>query len=125
MINPVTRDLTVPRNAPLILTILVRNKELTDAVCAMQVRDLPDAPGDARIGLTMQTVGTQGISIDVVEGDSTITIQIDKATLQALPAPAVIGEDLPLWWDLTVDPTDSELAVWVRGLFIVQAGVTR
>jgi len=124
MIRTVTRDLTVARNAPLFLRILVRNKDLTDAVCAMQVRDLPDAPGDPRISLTMQMPGTQGISIAVVDGHSTITIQIDKATMQGLPAAAEIGQDLPLWWDLTVDPTDSELAVWLRGKFIVQGGVT-
>lgn len=125
MITPATLHLTANRHAPFVYMIEVPDYDLGAATLAMQIRLVPDAPGSPLVDLAIAAAGSQGLSVVVAAGDSTITIQIDEATLEALPAAGETGDDLDLWYDMAVTPSGGVKSIWFRGLFTVRAGVTQ
>ncbi len=124
MITPATLALTANRHAPFVYAIQINDIDLTGAVLDMHVRLDFGTPGDPLIDLSPQTAGTQGLSKVIAGGNTTLTIQIDEAALEGLPAPAEVGDDLVLAYDLQITPSGGTKAVWFRGSFTVRAGVT-
>lgn len=129
MIQAGTLDITAPRHVPLVYLIDFDSEfteTLDGATLDMHVRLLKDNPGSPLINLNPAAAGSQGLSMDYdAETDTTtVVIQINQATMKALPPANEIGEDLELWWDLHVTPDGGTKAVYLRGKFIVQAGVT-
>jgi hypothetical protein len=132
--TPGTWPLTVYRNAPFVETIAEFEAiDFTGATFAMQVRDYRDAEGAALIDLAGATAGTQGISCAVTtDGDgvptSFVTVQIDKATIDATrPWPAngqKANTDVKLFYDLKITGGGYPETRWLQGLFTIEAGVT-
>lgn len=129
MIQPATVTLTVNRFTPAPITIEFTGIDLTGATMDMHVRLTPDTPGSPLINLSPAVAGSEGLSVTVDDsGDlpvSTIAIEIDEGTLEALPAADEIGNDAEFWWDLQITPAGLPKAVYFRGPFIVRAGVTQ
>lgn len=122
-------DLVAPRHAPFVYTILFEGADFSGDTLRMQVRLTPDTPGDPLVDLIIATAGTQGLSYEteIVDGvvNSTLTIQIDKDTMEDMPAAAELGDDLAIYYDLHRDPNDGPLYVALEGKFIVHAGVSQ
>lgn len=130
--TPGTLNITVLRNVPFLDTIRFVGLDFTGATFAMQVRLRRGAAGDPLLSLTGATAGSQGLSNVLTEEDgidvSTVTIQIDEATVDALlPAttnglPA--GSDVVLYYDLVIDGGGVGKQRWVEGTFTIHEGVT-
>lgn len=114
---------------PNFITLDFVGYDFTGAAFKSQVRAYRDAPDPALITLQNATAGAQGISCVVVtEGSvatSTVTLQFDETTIEALPFANPKGTDLELVWDLTIDPTDGAKLRWLEGPFIVHGGSTQ
>ncbi|MBB4152895.1 hypothetical protein GGQ80_000783 [Sphingomonas jinjuensis] len=104
--------------------------DLSGAAMRLQVRATPGAPGAPLVDL--QAVGSaalEGITILRVETEgrrfrTTVQIRVLEATMRGLGAPAEIGGDAVLAYDLQVTPVGGEKAVWLEGEFWVLAAVT-
>lgn len=114
----------IDRHTPSVKSFLFEY-DLTSATCQMQVRQLPDATGTPLIDLTNAAVGSEGILLTTVSGQTTMTIQINEATIEGLPSAAEVGTDLVLYYDLQITPSGGIKSVWLRGMFTVRAGVTQ
>lgn len=130
--KPGTLPLTVYRNVPYIEAIRFRALDFTGGTFAMQVRPIPGATGTPLISLTNATAGTQGLSVVVTEESgvdiSTITVQIDEATIDAiLPAASNglrAGDDVVLYYDLLITATGITKSRWLQGTLTISEGVT-
>lgn len=96
----------------------------------MQVRQNPDEPsGSALISLSGASAGTQGVSVsvsvDAGVSTSLLTIQIDKATINAVPRAGKVGNDVTLFYDLKITGGGLPETRWFEGTFTVEAGVTQ
>jgi len=99
-------------------------QDLTGWTAAMQVRLYGLAGGSALISLGTVTTAVEGVRIIEATGGQ-IEIRITDATLETLPAAGKAGAAVTFSYDLLLtDPTGVE-AVYARGDFIVQPGVTR
>lgn len=102
--------------------------DFTGAAFLMHFRNLPGDTGTPILSLANATAGTQGISITTatVEGITStfLQIQIDEATMEALPTAAPTSDRLTLYYDLHITPSGGLKKVWLEGLFIVKPGVT-
>lgn len=129
MIKPATLPLAGGRFVPFVLTIEVQNVNLTGATLDMHIRLTPDTPGTALVDLSPAAAGSQGLSLvyNAGTGHSTITIQIDETTMETLGTTAgrEVGTDLEVAWDMHITRTGVPKAVWFRGPFTVEAGVTQ
>lgn len=126
MIRPATLNLFAQRHAPFVYAILFDGIDLTGATLDMHVRLLPDTPGAPLIDLSPASAGTQGLSMVHAGGSSTITIQIDETTIETMMtalAPEV-GVNTTLAYDLQITRSGQPKAVFFRGNFTVEAGVT-
>lgn len=126
MIRPATVDLTAQHHAPFVYEIWFDGIDLTGATLDMHVRLLPGTPGAALIDLSPAAAGSQGLSMVHAGGSSTITIQIDETTLEALMTTLALqpGEDADLAYDLAITRSGQPKAVFFRGAFTIEAGVT-
>lgn len=129
MITPANLPLRGGRNVTFLDSIQIEGVSLAEATALMQIRLYPDAPGSALIDLTETAPGSQGLSISVEETDgvptSTITIQIARTAMQALPPPPEAGGDTELAYDIVVTGGAFPEAIWFKGSFIVEGSVTR
>jgi hypothetical protein len=116
----------------------------------MHVRQIPDSTGVPLIALVNANPNAQGLSVIVTNSTiadhianhrldevppgyqstdnvpvSSITIRINEQAMAALPFPAEIGDDLTLHYDIHITPLGGLKQVFVRGKFIVHAGVTQ
>lgn len=135
--TPATLDLSAPRHAPFFFTIDFEGYDFSSATFDMEVREYYDAPGSGLIVLDEQTAGTQGISCTVAEVEgvdvSSVLIQIDEATLEALYPFSVTsgspnrtpGSDVTLYYDLAITGGGLPKTIWTRGKFVIQAGSTQ
>jgi hypothetical protein len=129
--TPGTLPLTANRWTPFIYVIDFEGYDFTTADFAMQVRLRRDAPGDALVDLTNATAGSEGISVAVaLDGDdvptSTVTIQIDEATLEPLLLNAgKAGADQALVWDIHIEDAGLPKQRWLQGPFTLAAGSTQ
>lgn len=132
MANPKTGPLKLTANRwePFIYTIDFEGFDYTGATFAMQVRAVKDSGGTALVNLaTVGSVGTEGITIvgvTTTDGIPTtsISIRINEATVEALPEPAELGEDIVLRWDMQITPSGGNKYRALEGAFTVSAGVT-
>jgi hypothetical protein len=130
--TPGTLNLTAYRNVPFLEAIRFVGLDFTGGTFALQVRTLPGTAGSALIGLTNQTAGTQGLSVAVTEESSvdvsTLTIQIDEATIDALLPASTNGQkagtDVVLYYDLIITATGLTKSRWLEGTFTIAEGVT-
>jgi len=134
MIHPGTRDLVAQRFTPFIHAIDFIGYDFTGATFKMEVRQYRDQAGAALISLIGASAGSEGISVSVATDDdgiptSTVTIQIDEATLEAvLPYPdsgVKAGSDVALVWDIHITPSGGTKTRWLQGAFILAAGATQ
>lgn len=130
---PGVRDLTAYRWTPFLNVTEVRGENLTGATFKLQVRLYRDAPGDALINLHNASAGSEGISVSFATVDglpvSTITVQIDETTIEAL-LPFPTGGQAPdgvleLRYDLHITPSGGTKARWLEGKFTIAPGVTQ
>ncbi len=132
MIEPTTHNLRVQRNAPALITVDLVGYDFTGGTFAMQVRAYRGASGSALISLTNQTAGTQGISVAVVTTGgvptSTLTIQIDESTIDALLPASTNGQkagtDVELVYDLVLTGGGFAKSRWLEGTFTIHEGAT-
>lgn len=128
MIVPGNAPLRAYRNTPLVQVITVANYDFSAATFAAQVRSYRDAPGSALITLGNATAGLQGFSCTYSSPTSTITMQIDEATIDALlPYPAngvKQGADVVLYWDMHVTGGGLIKTRLLQGTFTIEPGTT-
>lgn len=128
MIYPGNAPLRAFRNAPFVQPITVANYNFSAATFAAQVRSYKDAPGAALITLGNASAGSQGISCTYLAPTSTILMQIDEATIDALlpyPGNGVRqGEDVVLYWDFIVTGGGLIKTRLLQGTFTIEPGVT-
>jgi hypothetical protein len=128
VIYPGTAPLRAFRNAPLVQEITVSSYNFSAATFAAQVRAYKDAPGSALITLANATAGSQGISCTYAGTTSTILLQIDEATIDALlPYPTngvKQGADVVLYWDFIVTGGGLIKTRLLQGTFTIEPGVT-
>ena len=125
------RDLDANRWEPFIHTIdFAAGVDWTTANYLMQVRATKDAGGSALVDLTtVGSVSTQGVNVlgsSTVDGvlTTSVSIRINEATMEGLPEPAELGDDLVLYWDMQVTPSGGNKMRILEGKFTVKAGVT-
>lgn len=125
-----TRDLVANRWEPFVHTIDFVGFDWSAANFIAQVRMTRDATGSALVDLsTVGSVGTEGITVvEVVMTagvpTTTVSMRINEATMEALPAAGEVGDDIVLYWDMQVTPSGGVKARWLEGTFTVHAGVT-
>lgn len=133
MKTPARADLTARRYQPFILIVDAVGQDWTGADLKLQVRATQSAPGAALIDLSVAAAGSEGLSISVATTlgipTTTLTIQIDEATLTATtPYPGNGLEPntpVSLRYDLVVTPSGGIKQRWLEGAFIIVEGVTR
>ena len=130
-----------PRNAPFKRTVRVPFHDLRNQAQLLQIREHADASGVALLSLSPAAAGTQGLSVGfepAVTGlvgaaiatfvVSTITIQIDRATVQALLPVATNGsdpgQDVILAFDHLIALPGASLLPLISGSFIIEPGVS-
>lgn len=130
--TPGTLNFDILRNQPFLDTIRFRGYDFTGATMAMQFRQYRAAEGSPLISLVNATAGSQGLSVVVTTEDgvtiSTVTIQIDEATVDAvLPWPAngqKFNTDVTTYHDLKITGGGLTKQRWVQGIAMIREGVT-
>lgn len=139
--RPATHVWRAPRNALFVRTIDVPFYDLRNCEQLMQIRAYPDEPGTPILSLTVAVAGSQGLSVTFqpavsrLVGNaimtipvSTITIQVDRTTVQATLPFAVNGtepgEDLTLAYDHLIALPALPLLPLLAGAFIIEPGVS-
>lgn len=130
--TPGTLNLTAYRNVPYLEAIRFVGFDFAGGTFALQVRLLPGTAGSALIGLTNATAGTQGLSVAVTEEGgldvSTLTIQIDEATIDSLLPASTNGQkagtDVALFYDIIITGGGLGKTRWLEGSFTIAEGVT-
>ena len=126
-------DLSVKRNAPYLETIEFEGLDFTgDTGTKLQVRSHKGAADPADLTLTIQSAGTEGLSWSVatVEGVviSTLTIDIDEATIDALLPASTNGQkagtDVARYYDLLGTAVGLIRDRLLEGRFNILEGVT-
>lgn len=129
MIAPGYLELTLYRWQPNIISFAFVGRDFTGATFKAQVRAYRDAPDPALISLANASAGSQGISVSVATIDgvvvSTVTLQFDETTVEALPFPNPKGTDPKFVFDLVIDPTDDIKRRWIEGPCIIHGGSTQ
>lgn len=103
--------------APLKRTFTFRDVDLTADTFAGQVRVGPDAVGAALASLT--------ITKNYVAPHTHVTVELNEATVEGLPAANVPGENSRLYWDMQHTPSGGVKATVLAGEFWRVAGVTQ
>lgn len=132
MASPKTGQLPLAANRwePFVYTIDFPGFDYSAATFIAQVRAIKDSSGTALVDLsTVPSAGTEGINIvGVTTTDdiptTSISIRINEATIEALPEPAELGEDVTLYWDMQITPSGGNKYRALEGTFTVRAGVT-
>lgn len=134
------RDLVANRWEPFVHVIRFEGQDLTGATFIAQVRATRDAGGTAPVDLsTVGGIGSEGVTIVSVANEdvdfggdigvvnvpvTTISMRINEATMEALPEPVPLGDDLPYWWDMQITPSGGVKYRSLEGQFTIHAGVT-
>jgi hypothetical protein len=103
-------DIASWRNQARLLTLRIVGVDLSTGSNRLraQVRQIEDAPGAPRIDLSQVTTTAQGLrvtDVEVADGvpTSTVTMRINKSTMDAMPYVGEIGDNARFAWALTVD----------------------
>lgn len=131
MIEPGALDIEADRWTPFIDTWTFTGIDLTDAILEAHIRIIRDATGTPLVDLdTVVSGSAQGlrlIDVDTTDPDvpiSVVGVRINETTMEGLPAAAELGDDATLYWDMQITPAGGVKQVYLRGEFIVRAGVT-
>lgn len=133
MANPKTGtlDLNANRWAPFVYTIDFQGYDYSAAAFAMQVRLVKDAAGTPLVSLsTVASSSTEGVAMTGVDTDANgvptthISIRINETTIDGLPEPSELGDDVVLYYDLQITPSGGDKYRSLEGMFTVKAGVT-
>jgi hypothetical protein len=143
-------DLVADRYGALPLTMSFAQLDLTGITMEAQIRATKDASGSPLVDLlTVTTSATQGLKLVGVWTDtvanhiaagrlssvpkgltsassivvSVVYLQVNQSTNTALPAEQQVGDDVELYWDLAFTIGGLK-QIWLRGKYIVRAGVT-
>lgn len=111
--GPVT--LYAPRHQIFTKAIVI-DANLTGATMSGAVRAYPGAPGSALANFTVS-------GPSVVGSETTFTISLPKATVEALPEPNPGDTDVVLVYDLKIDTATASEEVFFGGEFVVIEGV--
>lgn len=139
--RPAAHIWRAPRNAIFVRTVRVPFYDLRNQPQVMELRVHPDAPGDPQLSLLPAAAGSQGLSVafePAVTGlvgtaiatfpVSTITIQIDRATIQKMLPFLTNGtepaQDVVLAFDHLITLPGSPLLPLISGSFIIEPGVS-
>ncbi len=125
MFEAVPAPLTGWRSNPLVETITLNGWDFTAATIRIEVRDRRDG-GMLRAGLDqVGTLAAEGVKIDVAtvlgQPVTTLRIRINEATMEAMPAAPVPGEDIELSWGMHITPAGELKFMAFDGPFIVKA----
>lgn len=110
--TPLTVNLRAYREAPFVeAAFALKGMDLSAASFVFQARPKRGVGGTPPVDLVTASAGSEGVSCEVITADgviySVLTVQIDKATINAtLPYPAngqKAGTDVALDYDLKVD----------------------
>lgn len=129
MTTPATLDLAVWRNVGMPpeeweISEAGSALDLTGWTAALQVRLYGLAGGDPLIDLGTVLTDIEGVRFsDAANG--VITVRIDAATLEALPASGKAGEPATFRYDLVMTDDEGTEAVFLQGAFKVYPGITR
>lgn len=130
MLNTGRRDYVANRWEPFVTTIDFEGFDYASATFLMQVRAVKDSGGAALVDLaTVGNIATEGITITGVtttDGVPTtgISIRVNEATIEGLPEPSLLGDDVTLYYDLQITPSGGNKYRALEGNFIIKAGVT-
>ena len=113
------------RSNPLDETIIINGIDLTGAAFLLEVRDRRDG-GALRATLTTQVSAVEGVylsSVETVEGVpvSTLQIRFDEATMEAMPLPTEVGDDLTIVWGMHITPSGGTKFMAFDGPFTIKA----
>lgn len=152
METPARIDIHADRWVACIRELAFVGYNFTGATFLAQVRTVPDAPGTALVNLATVTLSTaEGVRLiyggtdtianhiaagrlsDIPSGYastdsvalSSVGIRVNETTMEALPEPVNIGDDLTLAWDIHITPSGGVKEKYAGGDFIVRAGVTQ
>lgn len=120
MIEAAILDLRANRHTPWKYVIEYAGVDWSTATVEMHVRQLPDQTGTPLLDLDS---GAE-ITLAYSSGVTTFTILVPESDMEALPAAAEVGQDLTLYYDIQITPPSGIKEVYVRGKFVVVAGVT-
>ncbi len=120
MIEAAVAELRANRHTPWRYKIEYAGVDWSAAVVEMHVRLLPETTGTPLLDLDS---GAE-ITVAYADGVTSFTFLIPEADMEALPVAAETGQDLTLYYDIQITPPDGIKEVYVRGKFIVLAGVT-
>lgn len=132
--------LVANRWEPFVYEIRIEGLDLTNATFVAQVRrtrDTSEAPfadlstvASVRTeGITIVSVGNENIDFGGEAGVvnvpvTTISMRINETTVENMPKPDEIGEDVSYYWDGQVTPSGGTKYRFAEGPFVVHAGVT-
>ncbi len=130
--TPGTLPITVYRNVPFLDSIRFVGLDFTGGTFDHAGPPAAGTAGDPLLSLTNATAGLQGLSVAVTEESgldvSTLTIQIDEATIDALLPASTNGQkagtDVGLFYDLIITATGFPKSRWLEGSFTIAEGVT-
>lgn len=108
-------DLAAGRHADFTESISF-DSDLSSATFAAKVRATPDESGTAAATMTIS-------SPVYSDPNTTFSMSLSKAQMEAMPAAAVLGDDKELYWDMTM-VSGGITKVIFAGKFTVLAGVT-
>lgn len=120
-------DMTVNRWQPATYIFLFKGLDFAFVGADFMVRPYRDASGLSLIHLTNATDGGITITSETVDNlvQSTVTIAIPQASIDALPFTSPRGADLKLAFDFMTTGGGLDRTRWMEGDFIVHAGVSR
>jgi hypothetical protein len=143
MEQPARFDIHADRWVSCVRTLAFVDFNFTSATFASHVRLHPDASGSplATATVTLVYAGSATVSAHIAAGRlpglppgmeltdtiyvSQVRITIAEATMEAMPYPAELGDDMILYWDLHITPSGGTKDVYAAGKFIVRGGATQ
>jgi hypothetical protein len=130
-------NIPIDKRTPFIDDFVFVGHNWTGAAFLMHWRNLAGDTGTPIVTLTNAAAGVQGISavynpaysyvlnnVTLIEPATIVTIQIDEATLEAIPLATPTDKDLILSYDLHVTPTGGLKERELFGNIILTPGTT-
>ena len=110
-------DINQNRWTPFSLELVFKDYDLTGSAFACQVRESYDGASLTQ-EITVSAITTLG-------SDTSITLSISEAAMEALPAAPVLGDALCLVWDFHLTPSGGIKQRIFKGKFNVLGGATQ
>jgi hypothetical protein len=120
MIEAATYDMRANRHTPFKWVLEYAGVDWSTATVLMHGRLEREETGTPLLDLNSGAEFTLSHADDV----PTFTLLIPEADMETLPEAAEVGKDLTLYYDIQITPPGGIKEVYIRGKFIVLAGVT-